>query len=89
MDVKFGTFHQGKNVVCGYLRREEMMRDWRRLHNEEIHNLYAAPNIIRVITPRKVRWAGHVTRTREVPNAYKSLVGKPKVKKPFGRPKRR
>jgi hypothetical protein len=39
---------------------EEMTGDWRRLHNEELHNLYASPDIIRVIKSRKMKWAGHV-----------------------------
>jgi hypothetical protein len=40
------------------LKREEVAGDWRRLHNEELHNLYASPNITRVITLRRIRWAG-------------------------------
>jgi hypothetical protein len=41
-------------------KREEVVGDWRRLHNEELHNLYASPNIIRFITSSRIRWAGHV-----------------------------
>jgi hypothetical protein len=44
------------------LKGEEVMGDWRRLHNEELHNLYATPNIIRVFKLSKIRWAGHVAR---------------------------
>jgi hypothetical protein len=44
------------------LKREEVAEDWRRLHNEELHNLYASPNIIRVIKSRRMRWSGHVVR---------------------------
>jgi hypothetical protein len=51
-------------------------------HNEELHNLYASPNIIRVIKSRRMRWAGHIARTREMRNAYKNLVRK------LGRPRR-
>jgi hypothetical protein len=41
-------------------KRDEVTREWRRLHNEELYALYSSPNIIRVIKPRKLRWAGHV-----------------------------
>jgi hypothetical protein len=61
---------------------------WRRLHNEELHNLYALPNIIRVTKSRRMRWAGHVARMGEIRTAYKILVGKLGGKRPFGRPRR-
>jgi hypothetical protein len=57
-------------------QREEMMGGWRRLHNEELHNLYTSPNIIRMIKSRKIRWSGHVARMEEMKNAYSILVGK-------------
>jgi hypothetical protein len=41
-------------------KREEVAGGWRKLHNEELHNLYASPNIIKIIKSRKTRWAGHV-----------------------------
>jgi hypothetical protein len=47
--------------IFGY-KREEVAGDWRRLHNEELGNLYASPNIVRVILSRRMKWAGHVTR---------------------------
>jgi hypothetical protein len=50
---------------------------WRRLHNEELHNLYTSPGIIRVIKSRRVRWAGHIVRTGDMRNVYNILVGKP------------
>jgi hypothetical protein len=59
--------------------------DWRKLHNEELHNLYSLPNIIRMIKPRRMRWVGHVARTGETRNAYRILVGKPEKKRPLGR----
>jgi hypothetical protein len=59
------------------------------LHNEELHILYSSPNIIRQIKSRRVRWAGHAARMREERNVYKVLMGKPKRKKPLGRPRRR
>jgi hypothetical protein len=50
---------------------------WRKLHNEELHNLYFSPSIIRIIKSRRMRWAGHVARMGEKRNAYRILVGKP------------
>jgi hypothetical protein len=58
-------------------KREEVAGGWRRLHNEELHNLYASPNIIRVIESRRMTRAGHVARMVEKINAYKMFVGKP------------
>jgi hypothetical protein len=49
----------------------------RRLHNEELHNLYTSPNIIRVIKSERMKWARHIARMGEVRNAYKMLVRKP------------
>jgi hypothetical protein len=57
------------------------------MHNEELHNLYYSPNIIRRIKSRRMRWAGHVAPIGEKRNAYKILVGKPKGKRPLGRPR--
>jgi hypothetical protein len=48
-------------IIFG-LKRDEVMRDWRELHNEELHNLYSSPNIIRMIKSGRMRWAGHVAR---------------------------
>jgi hypothetical protein len=62
--------------------------DWRKLHNEELHNLYSSPNIIRMIKSRRMRWAGHVARMREKRNTYRILVEKPEGKGPLGRPRR-
>jgi hypothetical protein len=57
--------------------REEVTGDWRKLHNEELHNLYASPNIFRVIKLRRMSWTGHVVCIGEIRNAYKILVGRP------------
>jgi len=62
---------------------------WRRLHNEERHNLYASMNFIMVIKSKPLRWAGYVAQVREMRNAYKMLVGKPEGRRPLGRPSRR
>jgi hypothetical protein len=70
-------------------RRDEVTGDWKKLHNEELHNLYFSPNIIRMIKSRRMRWAGHVARMGETRNAYWIVVGKPEVKRSLGRPRRR
>jgi hypothetical protein len=57
--------------------RDEVKGEWRKLHNEELHDLYFSPSIIRIIKPRRMRWAGHVARMGEKKNAYRLLVGKP------------
>jgi hypothetical protein len=64
------------------------MGDWRKLHNEELHNLYSSPSIIRIIESGRIRWARHVARM-EKRNEYRILVGKPEGKRTFGRPRRR
>jgi len=61
-------------------KREEVAGGWRRLHDEELHNLYASPNSIRAIKSRRMRWAGHVARMR---NVYNILVRKYEGKRPL------
>jgi hypothetical protein len=63
--------------------------DWRRLHNEALHNLYTSQNIFTVIKSIRMGWAGHVARMGEIRNVYKILVGKLERKRPLGRPRRR
>jgi hypothetical protein len=70
-------------------KRDEVTGEWRRLHNKELYALYSSPNIIRVIKPRRLRWAGHVARIGERRGAYRALVGKPEGRRPLGRPRRR
>ena len=70
-------------------RRDEVTGEWRRLHNEELNDLYSSPNIVRVIQLRRMRWAGHVTRTGEERGVYRVLVGKLEGRRPLGRPRRR
>jgi hypothetical protein len=59
------------------------------LHNDELHSLYSSPNIVRVIKSRRMRGVGHVARMGEGRGVYRVLVGRPEVKKPLGRPRRR
>jgi hypothetical protein len=66
-------------------KRDEVTRDWRKLHSEELHNLYSSPSIIRQIKSRRMRWAGNVARMREERKVYKVLMGKPEGKRPLGR----
>jgi hypothetical protein len=70
-------------------KRDEATGEWRRLHNEELNDLYSPPNIIRVIKSGRMRWAGHVARMGEKRGAYRILVGRPEVRRPLGRPRRR
>jgi hypothetical protein len=70
-------------------KRDEATREWRRLHNEELNDLYSSPNIIRVIKSRIMRSAGHVARMGEQRGAYSILVGRPEGTRPLGRPRRR
>jgi hypothetical protein len=70
-------------------KRDEVTREWRKLHDEELHDLSSSPSIIRIIKGRRMRWAGHVARMGGKRNAYRLLVGKPEGRRPLGRPRRR
>jgi hypothetical protein len=70
-------------------KREEVVGGWRRLHNEELLNLYTSRHVIQVIKGRRMRWAGHAARIKMMRNAYNILVEKPKWKRRLGRPSRR
>jgi hypothetical protein len=70
-------------------KREEVTGEWRKLHNEELHDLYSSPNIVRVVKSRIMRLAGHVARMVEERGVYRILVGTPERKRPMGRPRRR
>jgi hypothetical protein len=65
-------------------RRDKVTGEWRRLHNEELNDLYYSPNIVRVIKSRRMRWAGHVARMSEERGVYRVLVGKPEGKDYWG-----
>jgi hypothetical protein len=69
-------------------KRDEVTGEWRKLHNEELNDLYSLPNIVRVVKWRRIRWAGHVARMGDR-GVQRVLVGKPEGKWPLGRPRRR
>jgi len=68
-------------------KKDEVTGEWRKLHNEELNDLYCSPNIFRVTKSRRMRWAGHVARMVERRSVYRVLVGKPEGKRPLGRPR--
>ena len=70
-------------------RRDEVTREWRRWHNEELNDLYSSPNIVWVIKSGRMSWAGHVARMGEERGLYMVLLGKPEGRRPLGRPRRR
>ena len=70
-------------------RSDEVTGEWRRLHNEELNDLYSSPNIVRVIKSRRMKWAGHVARMGEEMGVYRVLLEKPEGRRPLGRPSRR
>ena len=70
-------------------RRDEVTGEWRRLHKEELNDLYSSPNIVRVIKSRRMRWTGHVARMGEEMGLYRVFLGKPEGKRPLGRPRYR
>jgi hypothetical protein len=70
-------------------KRDEVAGVWRKLHNEELRNLYSSPSINRMNKSGRMRWAGHGAQMRKKRNAYRILVEKPEGKRPLGRPRRR
>jgi hypothetical protein len=90
----YNTIFKIKNKLCiayGLFgpKRDEAAGDWRRLHNEELNDLYSSPNIIRVIKSRKMTWVGHVARMGEKRGSYRILVGRPEGRRQLGRPRLR
>jgi hypothetical protein len=99
MGVKLGLWHKRKehrlkvfeNRVLRILfgpKRDEVIGEWRKLHNEELHNLCLYPNIIRHIKLRRMRWAGHVAHMGEEREVYKAWVRKREGRRLFGRARR-
>jgi len=70
-------------------KRNEVRGEWRKLHNEELNDLYSSLNIVRVIKSRIMRWAGNVACMGDRRDVYGVSVGKPKGRRPLGRPSRR
>jgi hypothetical protein len=70
-------------------KRDEVTGEWRKLHNEELNYLYSLHNIVQVVKSRQMRWAGHVARMGEDRGVHRVVVGRPKGKRPLGRPKHR
>ena len=70
-------------------RRDEVMGEWRRLHNEELNDLYSSPIIVRVIKSRRMRWVGHVAHMGDERGVNGLLLVKPKGRRPLGRPRHR
>jgi hypothetical protein len=70
-------------------KRDEVTGEWRKMHNEALHNLYSSPDIIRQVKSRRMRWAGHMALMGEERKVYKVLAGRPEGKRPLGRPMRR
>jgi hypothetical protein len=77
---------ENKELRISGPKRDKVTGDWRRLHNEEFHDLYSSPNIICVIKSRRLRWAGHIVCMKEKRNAYRVLLRKPEGNRPLGRP---
>ena len=70
------VFENGVLRIFGR-KRNEVTGEWRKLHNEELNDLYSSPIIVRLINSRRMRWAGHLARMGERGGAYRVLVGKP------------
>jgi hypothetical protein len=70
-------------------KRDEVIGEWRKLHNEQLNNLYSSPSIVRVVKSRRMRWAGHVARMGEERGVHRVLLGKPEGKRPLGSPRHR
>jgi hypothetical protein len=70
-------------------KRDEITEEWRKLHNEELSDLFSSCNIIGMIKSRRMKWAGHVERMGERKGAYRALVRKSEGKRPLGKPRRR
>jgi hypothetical protein len=70
-------------------KRDEVTREWRKLHNDELNDLYCSPNVVRVMKLRRMRWAGHLARMGERRGVYRVLVRKYEGKRTLGKPRGR
>jgi hypothetical protein len=79
--------NRGLRRIFGPKRDED--GSWKKLHNDEFHKLFSSSNIVRVIKSRRMRWEGHVACMGEGIGVYGVVVGRPEVKRPLERPRRR
>jgi hypothetical protein len=86
-ECRLRIFEKVLRKIFGPKRKED--KSWRKLHNDELHNLYSSPNIVRLIKSRWMRYAGHVTRRGEGRGVCRVLVGRPEGKRPLGRSRHR
>jgi hypothetical protein len=70
-------------------KREEVIGEWRKLHNEELHDLHSSPNNVRAIKSERMRWAGKVMRMGKTRGVYRVFVANPEGNRPLGRPRSR
>jgi hypothetical protein len=70
-------------------KKDKVTGEWKKLHTEELHDLYSSPSIIRIMKSRRMRWAEHVARMGEKSNTYRLLVRRPEGRRPLGIPRRR
>jgi hypothetical protein len=85
-NVSFKFFEGAQEDI--WTEEDEVTREWRKLYNKELHDLYSLLSIIRIIKSGRMLWAGHVARIGEKRNTYRLLVGKSEGKRPLGRPRR-
>ena len=64
-------------------KRNEVTGEWRKVHNEELNDMYSSPNVVQMIKGRGMRWAGHIAYTGESRGVYRVLVRKPEGKRPL------
>jgi len=96
-DLRRGVFpeevsrNRKRDIVLGTWNVRSLYRagEWRKLHNEELSDLYSLPSVVRVVKSRRMRRAGHVAHMGEGRGVYRVLVGIPEGKRPLGRPRRR
>jgi hypothetical protein len=86
-EQRLKVFHNRLLRGVYLLTRDELSNRWRRLHNEELHDLFSLPWIVRNIKSRWMRWVGHVVQIGVKRNTYRLLVGRPEEKRPLGRPR--
>jgi hypothetical protein len=87
LKLRLRVFENGALMGIFGCKRDEVTGEWRKLHKEELNELYSSPNIIRVIKSRRIRWVGHVTYMRERRGLYRVLMGKPEGNRSLGRPR--